>query len=388
MPVKSVTDVHRTLLLAPVAFVLLAMLGVHNTIGGWLSPAGRPAPAPRPGVVSAANPVVAAPTYAMATLVAAVKEPPTVVPTPTAPLSIDAALVPSPTPIPSPTPLPPTSTAVPPTATVAPTNTPPTTATARPAAAGPRRIGTEPLPKVNARSYVIVDGDSGEILAEHNARMRVAPASTTKIVTALVALRRNGLAETVTARFDQSELIDSTLMGLRQGDVLSLEDLLFGLMLPSGNDAALAVANHVSGSKMAFVAQMNQLTAELGLKDSQWKNPHGLDEVGHYSSAYDMVQFARYGMPDPRFHALAATRVRTVKPGGRSYDVYNLNRLIGNLPGADGVKIGYTEEAGRTMVASVTRNGKRIYVGAFNINDQMGDTRPLVDWAFRNFSWG
>jgi D-alanyl-D-alanine carboxypeptidase (penicillin-binding protein 5/6) len=159
-------------------------------------------------------------------------------------------------------------------------------------------------------------------------------------------------------------------------------------MLPSGNDAALAIANHVAGSKAAFVERMNQLTGDLGLNDSHWANPHGLDQGGHYSSAYDMVQFARAGMRDPRFQALAAARSRTVHVGGRTYDVYNLNRLIGNVQGADGVKIGYTEDAGRTMVASVTRNGHRIFVGAFNINDQIGDTRPLVDWAFKNFSWG
>jgi D-alanyl-D-alanine carboxypeptidase len=177
-------------------------------------------------------------------------------------------------------------------------------------------------------------------------------------------------------------------MGLRLGDQVTLEDLLYGLMLPSGNDAALAIANHVAGSKAAFVDRMNQLTADLGLNDSHWANPHGLDATGHYSSAYDMVQFARAGMVDPRFQALAAARSRTVHAGARSYDVYNLNRLIGNVPGADGVKIGYTEDAGRTMVASVTRNGHRVFVGAFHINDQLGDTRPLVEWAFKNFNWG
>jgi D-alanyl-D-alanine carboxypeptidase (penicillin-binding protein 5/6) len=245
----------------------------------------------------------------------------------------------------------------------------------------------DPVPKITARSYIVVDGDSGEMLAELNPHLHVAPASTTKIITALVALQNNNLNEVVTARFDQSELIDSTLMGLRIGDQITLEDLLYGLMLPSGNDAALAIANHVAGSKVAFVERMNQLTAELGLQDSHWANPHGLDAVGHYSSAYDMVQFARAGMPDPRFQAIASARMRTIHSGSRTYDVYNLNRLIGNVPGADGVKIGYTDDAGRTMVASVTRNGHRIYVGAFHINDQLVDTRPLVEWAFKNFSW-
>jgi len=176
-------------------------------------------------------------------------------------------------------------------------------------------------------------------------------------------------------------------MWLQVGDRITLEDLLYGLMLPSGNDAALAIATYVGGSRQGFVDMMNRKTAELGLVDSHWINPHGLDAEGHYSSAYDMVQFARVGMRDPRFQALAAARVHTVHSGARVYDVYNLNRLLGNVPGADGVKIGYTDDAGRTIVASATRNGHRVYVGAFHSADLVADCRPLIEWAFKNFAW-
>jgi D-alanyl-D-alanine carboxypeptidase (penicillin-binding protein 5/6) len=100
-----------------------------------------------------------------------------------------------------------------------------------------------------------------------------------------------------------------------------------------------------------------------------------------------MVQFARAGMRDPRFQPLASARVRTVRAGGRVYDVYNLNRVLGNVPGADGVKIGYTEDAGRTIVASATRNGHRVYVGAFHAVDLVADTKPLIEWAFKNYAW-
>src|SRR5204862_7208828 len=115
---------------------------------------------------------------------------------------------------------------------------------------------------------------------EQSAHRRVAPASTTKIITALVALARNDPSEVVTASFDPSELVDSTLMWLQVGDRITLEDMLYGLMLPSGNDAALAIANHVGGSKQGFVDMMNRKTAELGLTDSHWINPHGLDAQG------------------------------------------------------------------------------------------------------------
>ena len=251
----------------------------------------------------------------------------------------------------------------------------------------PRRIGNERVPTVGAKEFVIIDGESGSVLAELNAHRQVAPASTTKIVTALVALARSNPADVVNARFDTSELIDSTLMGLRQNDQVTLEDLLFGLMLPSGNDAALAIANHVAGSKTAFVGMMNQLASDLQLRDSHFTNPHGLDENGHYSSAYDMVQFARAGMNDARFYSLSSSRSRVVHMGSRTVEIFNLNRVLSNVNGADGIKIGYTEDAGRTIVASVTRSGRKIYVGAFHASDLVADCRPLFEWAFRNFSW-
>ncbi|TAK26188.1 MAG: D-alanyl-D-alanine carboxypeptidase [Chloroflexota bacterium] len=273
------------------------------------------------------------------------------------------------------------------TLTVVPTRTPEPTATTIDLAAPPARTGNERMPSFGAREIVIVDADSGAVLFEQAAHRRVAPASTTKIVTALVALRNRDWSEMVTADFDETELYDSTLMGLRRGERVSLEDLLFGLMLPSGNDAALAIASHVAGSPSRFATEMNERAAELGLLNSQFRNPHGLDATGHYSSAYDMVQFARAGMRDPRFRELSSARTRVVHPGGRSYEIVNLNRLLGQLSGADGVKIGYTEDAGRTIVASATRNGHRVYIGAFHSADLVGDCKPLFEWVFRNYTW-
>ena len=367
---------QRVLLITPVAFVVLAALGFHNAVSGMLSP---PVAAKGGAAAVAAAPPVAAATRAVGQLVPVATDLP-VAPTAATPVQIRAVLVPTATPDPSPTPLPPTVTPVP-------TDTPRPSATPKPTALAPHRISQEAPPRVTARSYVVVDGDSGEILAELNPHLHVAPASTTKIITTLVALQHNNLDEMVTAQYDPSELVDSTLMGLHPGDQLTLEDLLYGLMLPSGNDAALAIATYVAGSKAAFVERMNQLTADLGLSDSHWVNPHGLDAPGHYSSAYDMVQFARVGMQDPRFQALAAARSHTVHVGSRTYEVYNLNRVLPNVPGADGVKIGYTDDAGRTIVASVTRNGHRVYVGAFHIGDLVIDTKPLFEWAFRVWAW-
>lgn len=372
---------HRTLFLAPVVFVALIVAGFPSAVAGWLDSPSAVAAASKGAPAVAAAAIVGVPalspsaTFAPTPVKIPIGEPVPGTATPTAPAATATAL-------------PPTATPAPPTATPpAPTATP-VPPTAAPAAAAPQKIANEALPKVSAREFIVVDGDSGAILAEQAAHRRVAPASTTKIITALVALgARSDLKETVTAQYDPSELVDSTLMGLRVGDQITLEDLLYGLMLPSGNDAALAIATSVGGSKKRFVEMMNEKTAELGLVDSQWINPHGLDANGHYSSAYDMVQFARVAMKDPRFQPLASARTRTVRAGGRVYDVYNLNRVLGNVPGADGIKIGYTEDAGRTIVASVTRNGRRVYVGAFQSTDLVADSKALFEWTFRSFAW-
>jgi len=273
-----------------------------------------------------------------------------------------------------------------PTPTTPPTPTP--AATATPARRPPVKVGSATVPSFGAREVIVVDDGSGAILFEQGAHRRVAPASTTKIVTAMVALQRSvDWKEMVTARFNNAELIDSTLMGVRRGERISLEDLLFGLMLPSGNDAALAIATHVAGGRSEFAALMNDLTTRLGLANSHFVNPHGLDEPNHYSSAYDMVQFARHGMRDDRFRQLSLARRHTVRAGERVYEVFNLNRLLAQYEPADGVKIGYTEDAGRTIVASATVNGRRVFIGAFHSADLVGDVRPLFDWVFHNHVW-
>jgi serine-type D-Ala-D-Ala carboxypeptidase (penicillin-binding protein 5/6) len=165
--------------------------------------------------------------------------------------------------------------------------------------------------------------------------------------------------------------------------VVSLETLLYGLMLPSGNDAALAIARHVAGSDARFVELMNEKVRALGLEDSQFRNPHGLDEEGHYSSPYDLAMLARHGMQDPLFYNLAATRNRHAD----GFDLWNLNRLLGQYPGADGVKVGYTDEAGRCIVSSATRNGHRVFVTLIRSHDPVGESRLLLDYAFQNFRW-
>lgn len=288
------------------------------------------------------------------------------------PAATTAASTPSPAPTETSTPLP------------SPTSSPSPTATV----AAPTRTGKASPPSVSAMSAVVIDEDSGQVLFDKNSHARTPPASVTKIMTALLAIEHGQPSEVVKVSFDPSSLDpDSTLMGIHPGDEVTLEDLLYGLMLPSGNDAALAIATYVAGSPDAFVALMNTRAQELGLKDTQYRNPHGLDASGHYSSAYDQTMLARYAMTHyPLFARLASAKYWEVK-GKRPLELYNLNKLLTTYKGGDGVKVGYTDLAGKTYVGSATRNGHRVYVGLMKTENIWNDAPPLLDWAFANFTW-
>lgn len=277
--------------------------------------------------------------------------------------------------------IPPTATPIPPTAT-------PVPPTPTPTMAPPVKTGSAPPPAVNSWSIAVIDEGSGALLYGKDPHRELAPASLTKIVTCLVTLNQGwDLHKEITVQFDQSELVDSTLMGIKPGETYTLEDLLYGLMLPSGNDSALALANAVAGNETDFAKMMNAEAAKLGMKNSHFVNAHGLDAKGHYSSAYDLAIAARYGMThDPEFPILAKARYWDVH-GTRSFTIYNLNRFLRSYPGADGVKIGYTDNSGPAIVASATKNGHRVYVALIHCGDIVGDSVPLFNWVFDNFTW-
>ena len=344
----------RLLALQPLLWLLVLGIGLRSCGGAAPVPTAVPTPTPA---------AVVAPTV-------------TVSPTPTVAPTAAPTLTPTATPVPTATPLPT------PTATATPTPLP----RAMRVPGEPIRQSDTPPPAVAARSVVVLDEESNTVLYERAGHERLPPASLTKIATALVALDLAPLTQRVRAVFDPASLGDSSLMGLRPGDELSLEDLLYGLMLPSGNDAALAIATGLAGSEERFVALMNARVQALGLKNTHFQNPHGLDAPGHYSSAYDLVQLARVGMRDPRFRRIVGTRVWALRTP-RAYEITNRNRLLWEYPGADGVKTGYTERAGRTLVASAVRDGHRVYVALLNSPDPFAEARRLFDWVFATFTW-
>ena len=257
----------------------------------------------------------------------------------------------------------------------------------RPAPAGPRRVSDAPPPSVSARYVAVLDGTSGQLLHGQDERTRVAPASVTKIATTLVALERApDLGRRIPVTLSGSAMAardGSSIMGLEPGREVSLATLLYGLMLPSGNDAAEQLAVALGGSRETYVGWMNQKVADLGLRDTHFVNPSGMDRAGHYSSAYDMALLGRAAMQHETFRKLAGAATYR----GDGYSMTNLNRLIGVYPGADGIKIGFTRAAGRTIVASATHNGRRVYVSLMRSQDLPGDSTVLFDWVWRTFDW-
>lgn len=242
-------------------------------------------------------------------------------------------------------------------------------------------------PPLEGEAALIMDAATGRVVFQRNAHQRRAPASTTKIMTAIIALERGRLDHRITIA--ERHLSEGSLMGLLVGDVVTVDDLLWGLLLNSGNDAALALAEAVAGSVEAFVAMMNQKAAELGLGDTHFVNPHGLDEPDHYSSAYDLAVMARYALGMPRFAQMVATESLKLETA-RAYYLRNTNQLLrlpDRVPGVDGVKTGLSDECGECLVASVTRHGHRVIVVVLGSEDRVEATIPLIDYAFSGFIW-
>ncbi|HEX8731039.1 MAG TPA: D-alanyl-D-alanine carboxypeptidase family protein [Ktedonobacterales bacterium] len=248
-------------------------------------------------------------------------------------------------------------------------------------------------PSVVAHAAFLFDADTGEILYSKNADEELPQASCTKIMTAMVAVEHGDLDQMITVGADARALVnsDSSYMGLSVGEKLTLRDLLYGLLLPSGNDAAVAIADGIAGSVPAFVALMNQKAAQLGLTRTHFENPHGLDAPGHYTTARDLAALAADAMRVPVIEQMTSTHSYNI-PATATHKAYHL--LTGNdlltgsraaYPGAIGVKPGYTGPAGYTMAFAAIRSG-HLLVGSV-LHDpswqvRIVDMHTLLDWGF------
>ncbi len=243
----------------------------------------------------------------------------------------------------------------------------------------------ESPPLITALAAVVLDEPCGAVLHRQNAGLRMPPASLTKIATALVAVEQAELIEMVTVNVSAAELTateDATVMGIEPGQEYSILDLLYGMLLPSGNDAAIAIAEHVGGSETAFVRLMNAKAEQLGLTDTQFTNPHGLDDPGLYTSAYDIAMMGRALLGVPELAQIVSTR--SYQPDWSRGPVENHNLLLSLYPGAIGVKTGYTDLAAQTLVAAAERNGRRLIVSVLGSQDIYVDVIALLDWGFES----
>lgn len=237
-------------------------------------------------------------------------------------------------------------------------------------------------PQISAKAAIVICADDGKAVFELNADDRMLIASTTKIMTAVVALESCGLDERV--RIDsRSAGTEGSSMYLREGDVLTVEELLYGLMLCSGNDAASALAIHAAGSAEEFARLMNAKAKELGLEGTHFANPHGLDAEGHYSTAGDMARLAAYAMQNQDFARIVSTKSAVIQ--GR--EIQNHNRLLFEYPGCIGIKTGYTMAAGRTLVSCAQRGDTRFICVTLCDRDDWRDHEALYDWAFENYEY-
>ena len=230
---------------------------------------------------------------------------------------------------------------------------------------------------LSASAAILVDADSGRVLYERNADARMLIASTTKILTALVAIRDGNLGDTVKVS-REAACTEGSSMYLEEGEELTLETLLYGLLLCSGNDAAVAIAEHVGGSVGGFVERMNETALELGMENSSFANPNGLDDENHYSTARDMALLARAALENETLLRVASTR--TVSVGGRT--MTNHNKLLSMMEGCVGLKTGYTRAAGRTLVSCAERNGQRLIAVTLQDGNDWADHQSLYDYGF------
>ncbi|HEX6508401.1 MAG TPA: D-alanyl-D-alanine carboxypeptidase family protein, partial [Chloroflexota bacterium] len=235
-----------------------------------------------------------------------------------------------------------------------------------------------------AKSGIVIDADSGAILASLNPHLHLPMASTTKIMTAVLALQLGHLEDRIVVpRSAFNYEWDATVMGLHAGQVVTLRDLLYGLMLPSGADAANTIAIHYAGSEATFVAMMNHEAAQLGMHDTHYVNAHGLTARGHHTSAYDLARLAEYAsmMPD----LIKITSTRTYNWNG--HILTNVNRVLFWYPGLDGIKPGYTDDAGLCQVLDARRDGRHIIAVLLNTPNLDTDARNLLNFGLRDFSW-
>lgn len=241
-------------------------------------------------------------------------------------------------------------------------------------------------PKLNSRVALVYDRSSGRVLYEKNGNKQTPMASTTKIMTAIVVMENSNLSDIVTID-SKSAGTGGSRLGLKKNDKITVNDLLYGLMLRSGNDSAVALAIHIGGSIEGFAEMMNQKAKELKLINTHFVVPHGLDKEGHYTTAYELAKIADYALKIDKIKEIVSTKTCTISINNKPKIITNTNELLGSVNGVYGVKTGFTNGAGRCLVSSCKRNNLDIItvvIGADTKKYRTADSIKLIEYTYKN----
>lgn len=236
---------------------------------------------------------------------------------------------------------------------------------------------------ITAKSAIVIDAATGKVLYSKNADERRYPASTTKIMSLIVALEHGNLDDLITTSANAASTEGSSLW-LTQGERLKMLDLLYGIMLISGNDATVAVAEHISGSVEKFAKLMTEKAHAIGAKDTNFTNSSGLPDPNHFTTAHDLARIAAYGYKNPLFTQIVSTEHKVLPPTvkGDIRDLYNENKMLWFYEGGNGVKTGYTDAAGRCLVSGAKRNNIQLIAVVLDSDTMWDDSKALLDFAF------
>jgi D-alanyl-D-alanine carboxypeptidase len=251
-----------------------------------------------------------------------------------------------------------------------------------------------PAPPVHAQAAYLLDADTGATLYAHNPFTHLPVMSTTKLMTALLAVEHGNLDQTVTVNNQIANDInqlsaDSSIIDLKAGESYTLRQLMYGLLLASGNDAAIAIADTVGGSYSNFVAMMNQKARDMGLHDTHFENPHGLQQPNHYSSSHDLAIIGLHSLSNPIVHQISGTLNYHIDqtPQHPAHDFFNGNQLLWWYPGVDAGKPGYDAATNFVQVVSCIRNNHRLIGVTIHTIDWWTDMRNLMNWGFNTYTW-
>lgn len=251
---------------------------------------------------------------------------------------------------------------------------------------GSASAATSP-PKLSAEAAALIDVASGRILYSKNGSQKMRIASLTKTMTAIVAIEMGDLKAQVTVP-PEAVGVEGSSIYLKKGEKLTLEELLYGLMLRSGNDSAVTIAAHIGGSIPGFAYLMNEKAAMIGMTHTNFSNPHGLDNSSmHYSTAEDMAKLSAYALRNPIFRQIVSTKVKDISYEGEQWNrrLLNKNKMLHLYSGADGVKTGYTKLAKRCLASSATRDGRQLAAITLNAPDDWNDSAELLDFGFAHY---